>query len=308
MEQVFEKNWPKVNIHVTAYIHQLLNYRYHWHEDEYELDIVLSGMAEFVRGDEHFTLESGDLILINPGVGHASFSLVENTAAMVIRISREAFNRFLPFGKTYRFDDLTDSTFRKTVYCRKIRYYSTLLLQSISLQDAIADARARASLEMLTVEIAENVPSEIIAYQKEDLFHQQAMRVITSYMEEHYQEKVSLEDLAKLTQYNRTYISTIFRQTVGIRFYDYLTRIRITNALYELGDPTRTLTQIALDNGFPDLKNFNLKFRETIHVTPAQYRSVIQSRGQDFMVRARRFYSADDKLVHPVLERYADVF
>lgn len=308
MDPVYYKNWPTVRISVTAYLHQLKNYRYHWHESEYELDIVLTGRAQFVRGDQNFTLESGDMILINPGVGHASFSLIDDTSAMVIRITKEAFERFLELGKEYRFDFVTDSETRDTSLLRQIRYYSTLLLKSLQDDTVTSETKASASLELLTAGIADHAPFQIISRQREDLFHKEAIRVITSYLEEHYREKVSLDDLAKLTKYNRTYISTIFHKTVGIRFYDYLIRIRITNALYELADDTKTLTDVALDSGFPDLKNFSRKFRETIHVTPARYREVIRTMEGEFLVRNRRFYTPDDELVRPVLEEYLDVF
>lgn len=308
MEPIFQRTWAAVNISVTAYLHQLMNYRYHWHENEYELDIVLTGRAEFVRGDENFTLESGDIILINPGAGHASFSLVEGTSAMVIRISQQAFVRFLSLGQRYQFDYVTDFRTRDSVPARKIRYYGTLLLRSLQGTEVTAETKSRAALEMLSSVIVDQVPSRIIPYQKEDLFHQQAVRVITTYMEANYYRKITLDDLAHLTKYNRTYISTIFRDTVGIRFYDYLIRIRITNALYELADTSKTLTDVAMDNGFPDLKNFNKKFKEAIHITPARYRFVIQEFGGEFVVRKRHYYMPDDALVKPVLDGYEGVF
>lgn len=308
MEPIYTRTWEKVNISVTAYIHQLMNYRYHWHENEYELDIVLTGRAQFVRGDRNFTLKSGDMILVNPGVGHASFSLVENTYAMVIRISKQAVNRVLPLGKEFRFDFAVDEEVHDLPLSRKIRYYGALLLQSLGENSATGEIKSRASLELLCAAMIDEGTSEVIDCQREDLFHQQAIRVITSYMEEHYREKITLGDLSQLTQYNRTYISTIFRQTVGIRFYDYLIRIRITNALYDLADESKTLTDVAIDNGFPDLKNFNLKFREAIHVTPAQYREIIRTLGGEFVVRQRRYFAPDDPAVRPVLEAYREVF
>ena len=58
------------------------------------------------------------------------------------------------------------------------------------------------------------------------------MRLLLTYVEEHYAEKLALEDLADYAQYNRTYISTLFKQMVGINFHEYLTSsVRFQHAL-----------------------------------------------------------------------------
>ena len=46
--------------------------------------------------------------------------------------------------------------------------------------------------------------------------------------------RLSLEDLADYAQYNRTYVSTLFKQMVGINFHEYLTRVRFQHALNDL--------------------------------------------------------------------------
>ena len=53
---------------LTVYAHDLFNYRYHSHNSEYEIDIILQGKAEFCTGTELYELEEDDVIVINPGV------------------------------------------------------------------------------------------------------------------------------------------------------------------------------------------------------------------------------------------------
>ena len=47
---------------------------------------------------------------------------------------------------------------------------------------------------------------------------------------------------------------------MGIGFHEYLTRVRFQKATLDFGAPGKNLSQIALDNGFPDLKSFNQLF------------------------------------------------
>ena len=56
----------------SSWQNDVFNYRYHWHEDEYELNILLHGRQECCRGSENFHLDVDDVILVPPGVGHAS--------------------------------------------------------------------------------------------------------------------------------------------------------------------------------------------------------------------------------------------
>ena len=308
MDLIYQRKWEETGISVNSYVHQLKNYRYNWHEDEYELNVVLTGSAEFVRGNDYFTLEGGDMILINPGVGHASYSLMDKTAALVIHIPQEAFKPLLEQGQSYRFMYVTDYKSRNTSTARKLRYYATALLLALAKPDRLNIFRSRALVDLIAALLVDEVPRTIIPYHKEDELHRQAIRIMTSYMQEHFSEKITLDDLASLTRYNRTYISTLFKETLGIRFYDYLIRLRITHALYSLKDDSLTLTDVALDNGFPDLKNFNRKFREFMHISPSQYRAVIRSDPHGFLINQRRFYQPEDPLVSPILRSYLDIF
>lgn len=308
MDLIYQHAWTGTGITVNAYVHQLKNYRYNWHENEYELNIVLTGSAEFVRGNDYFTLECGDMILINPGTGHASYSLMDKTSALVIHMTAEVFQPLLEMGQSFRFMYVTDYKTRNTSTAQKLRYYATALLLALAKPDRLNIFRSRALVDLIAALLVDEVPRTIVPYHKEDALHKQAIRTMTGYMQEHYAEKITLDNLASLTQYNRTYISTLFKDTLGIRFYDYLIRLRITHALYSLKDDSLTLTDVALDNGFPDLKNFNRKFREFMHISPSQYRAVIRSDQGVFLINQRHFYLPEDPLVAPVLKDYLGVF
>ena len=138
--------------------------------------------------------------------------------------------------------------------------------------------------------------------------HQETVKRLIAYIEEHFREKISLEDLARFSQYNRTYVSTLFKQTIGINFYEYLTRVRFQNALLELAATSKNLTEIAIGNGFPDLKSFNARFREILHRTPAQYREQL-SPGRVFCasdagLQSRNYISLDDDFLRKKLGEY----
>lgn len=123
---------------------------------------------------------------------------------------------------------------------------------------------------------------------------------------DHYAEKLTLENLADYAQYNRTYISTLFKQIVGINFHEYLTRVRFQHALIDLALTTDSLTDIALRNGFADLKTFNARFRTTLQRTPAEYRAQLcPERVVGGM--QRKYLPCDDPLLQRKLREYLQV-
>lgn len=91
----YQLDWPRENLSVRCFVHDVFNYRYHWHEDEYELNILLHGRQECCRGSENFHLDVDDVILVPPGVGHASMGSQVDTIAFVLHFSASAFKPLL---------------------------------------------------------------------------------------------------------------------------------------------------------------------------------------------------------------------
>ena len=140
----------------------------------------------------------------------------------------------------------------------------------------------------------------------EDEQRRAAVRRLLAYVSDHYAEKLTLENLADYAQYNRTYISTLFKQIVGINFHEYLTRVRFQHALIDLALTTDSLTDIALRNGFADLKTFNARFRTTLQRTPAEYRAQLcPERVVGGM--QRKYLPCDDPLLQRKLREYLQV-
>ena len=95
---------------------------------------------------------------------------------------------------------------------------------------------------------------------------------ITEYIDYHYAQKISLDDLARMTCYNKTYLSNIFKKKTGITIFEYLRNVRMQHCLYELKHSNDTIVSIALNNGFANIQIFNRVFKEVYQMTPKQYR------------------------------------
>jgi len=96
---------------------------------------------------------------------------------------------------------------------------------------------------------------------------------IVSYIEQHYQEELTLQHISDRFHLSREYISRRFKQDLGENLSDYITRIRIEKAKLLLMNPQLRIVQIAEMVGYRDEKYFSKVFKKTTGLSPNQYRA-----------------------------------
>jgi AraC-like DNA-binding protein/ligand-binding sensor protein len=87
------------------------------------------------------------------------------------------------------------------------------------------------------------------------------------------QEGVSLTHVAKLVNVSANYFSELFHKTTGIRFVDYVARVRVEKAKVMLLKPEARISEVAFDVGFKSLSQFNRAFRKFAGQAPREYRA-----------------------------------
>lgn len=94
------------------------------------------------------------------------------------------------------------------------------------------------------------------------------------YLEQHFREQISLNDIANYLIMNPSYLSVLFRKATDINLMTYLQQIRIDEAKRLLITTTFSVTKIALSAGFGDLTHFYRVFRKFENCTPIQFRKL----------------------------------
>ncbi len=95
---------------------------------------------------------------------------------------------------------------------------------------------------------------------------------IILYANEHFFEKVSLDDVCNTVHIDKFYLCKIFKKETGITFFQYLNRVRLQNAEKLLKETNKSITQISLECGFSTIQYFNLAFSKTKGCSPSLYR------------------------------------
>ncbi|NYE03294.1 beta-xylosidase/AraC-like DNA-binding protein [Bacillus niacini] len=95
---------------------------------------------------------------------------------------------------------------------------------------------------------------------------------IIDYIEKNYDQMITLEGVAKEFFLSTGYLSRYFKKKMGMGFSRFLMNIRLTHSMKDLLYTTDSISQIAMNNGFPNTKSFSTFFKEVYGMTPHLYR------------------------------------
>ena len=97
------------------------------------------------------------------------------------------------------------------------------------------------------------------------------------YINLHYSERMSVEDVAQYIGKSNNYFSSHFKKGLGISFVDYLNLIRVNHAKRMLRQTDHMTYEIAEYVGYNDYKYFSTVFRRIVGVSPSEYRKGMDS-------------------------------
>lgn len=106
----------------------------------------------------------------------------------------------------------------------------------------------------------------------------ETIQAAVKYMEQHFREDISIEELSTRLHFNSTYFSRIFRKTLGISPSQYLSDLRISEAKRLLiRYPDYSVREVAEACGYNDPHYFSRLFKQTTGLNPTAFRESIQS-------------------------------
>lgn len=237
----------------------------HWHRS-IEIFAVLEGGLVFHIGDRTYPLSHGEFILVNSNEIHSVDSPKPNRT-VVLQIPLKTFeeyftgDQFILFTHDPKIQDeqITELiremyaayTGKKCGYEMKVKsqYYMLLYLLVTKYRELDASRDAVKRSKKLT-----------------------KLSAITNYIKENYTEELSLETLAEIFGYSPAYLSRMFQKYAGINYKSYLQGIRLEYAYRELIETNHTISNTALNNGFPNSKAFSKAFAEKYGRLPSEFR------------------------------------
>lgn len=100
-------------------------------------------------------------------------------------------------------------------------------------------------------------------------------RNVMEYVCEHYNQKLSLQSLAEQVGLSPQYLSKYFRKATNMCLTRYINLIRLEHSNKCLANRNMNINDVALSNGFPDVKTYVRTCKSVYGMTPSALRKAI---------------------------------
>ncbi|MFJ7979009.1 helix-turn-helix domain-containing protein [Lysinibacillus xylanilyticus] len=246
----------------------------HWHK-EIQFVYVKSGRVEYRVGADVFILEEGEGLFVNAsGLHEAKPFQIERATIFCINVnpvilgghkdSIFATKYVLPYITSNRlpYVKLSDQLAQKIEFLAKLLQEQAVFYELKVWRELLVIWETILSQSMLTEEILD--PAIIVQ-------HDRAKEML-DYLHAHYQEKISLENLAAHVFLSRAECSRFFKKMVGMTPFTYLLHYRLRKSMGLLRDSEQSITTIATTTGFSTVSYYIEKFKKYTGYSPHVYR------------------------------------
>lgn len=245
----------------------------HWHRG-IELSYTLDGrITDFMIAGKHFDTQMGQILVVNTQVIHSVDSTIKKgnktlsiifpfdyVANLYPEINHQEIDINYP-EKLNNDQKLAYSNLQGLLTQFYWLASSTQPLKNLKMQQIVDEVL----LERFT---KEKPPESEMGQRKVYVINR--LQFITQYVNNHYQEKLTLDSIAKKCNVSKEYLSRFFKKQMEITVDTYINNVRAQRAYFELKNTSHNLTQIAMNNGFSGVRTMNRAFDKLYGKTASQ--------------------------------------
>lgn len=127
-------------------------------------------------------------------------------------------------------------------------------------------------VEQTVSQAVDRLEGELVHRDMPDAEKTGAVETVRAYLEKHYNEVITRNDVEKLVHLNRDYINRKFKAATGYTLMEYIQYYRICMAKKLLRETKKTVSEICAEVGYDHPAYFSEIFRKRIGQAPLEYR------------------------------------
>lgn len=231
-----------------------------------ELFIITSGKGSLRLIDKTVPLDVNDVIIVNSNVEHTEISSEENPLEYIVM----GVQGLEAYSEENGEDGYSIVHFQSGA--ETILFYMQCLLKEIETKQPGYNTACQDLLEVVLLQLmrrSEFTITFLPAARKSST----ECAVVRRYIEHHFKENLTLDQLAGIAHVNKYYLAHSFTKEFGISPINYLLSCRIKESEYLLSETGLSLSQIAGMLGFSSPSYFSQSFRRICGISPSQYRA-----------------------------------
>ena len=263
------------NIHINKH-NRFCKYPLHSHTFT-EINYVYHGSVNEIVNGQHITLKQGDFLLMDAGTSHSIDALDKNDILVNNIIN----------NNTFSFESLIqiDRDYLKQVFLSNILSSNYLVFKAENTEDGLKTiANTMIEEYYFPSDFSKNILNHLskiffmLLYRNIDISSTNNnsdpdTRIIPTILKEimnNYQT-VNLIQLAEKYNYNKNYLSNLFKKNVGRTFSEVLIKKKLSESYKDIiAHPNKPIQQVILDHGFTNKTFFYKKFEAEYHIKPSK--------------------------------------
>ena len=221
-------------------------------QDKYRVNLVISGKGKFIMDAKEYEISQGDIFF---SLAHHKYKISGDNEFEYMYITfdgercRSLFERF-------------GVSSDQPVFCG----YSAL---TAFWQNAILKAES-SNMDLISEAVLLYTFGEMT--ERENTKEQKFVNDIVDLIEESFADgDFNLNTVANELGYNAKYISRVFKKEKQMNFSEYLTNVRLRNAVFLIEQGVTSIKNVAFLSGYKDAFYFSNVFKKNIGITPTEY-------------------------------------
>ena len=261
---------------------------WHWHDDA-QITLITEGEFLCQVGSEKIVMQPGEIIFFNSFALHQIMPVKKASGKLYSFIWRNELLGGMGESDVYKncIEPITASPLKYVYFGlshpmnRQLHASLRGIINFTLEQNRFYELRVLNQLTKIWLRICEYIErnvardqqalSDYLAKEKDE----EKIKMALAYIEEHYDEKITLEAIAKAAMTNRSELCKCFRRVLDTTPNEFLIRYRLDKALSLLENPELRVFDIAELTGFCSPSHFGTHFMKYMGCTPLQYRKTI---------------------------------
>ena len=251
---------------------------YHWH-DEIEIIYIKKGTLEVIIDDSHYSGKTGDIYVVNPRQIH-----MMETEDLGVEYYTVLFDmsliEFVNMDESEKyFSALKDEKLRLTTDIKTVGVYKDIIqiIEDMIELNSRCGKLYKMDTRIKVLELMRLLFAKLSEDRRNDdafIKNREVRKLILTYIEENYMEKISLYDIAQIAHMSEKYFSRFFKDNFGMTFVEYVNRVRLEKAAVLLKNTDDSVTEVAMQVGYANISYFIRSFKKAFGVSPHKFRSI----------------------------------
>ncbi|MEK8130591.1 AraC family transcriptional regulator [Paenibacillus filicis] len=252
----------------------------HWHHD-LEFILILEGSMDYFVDGEYYLLQQGEGIFVNSNRLHYGFSNQdEDCSFLVLLLNPSLLVRNTHIENKYIKPFLQDSNSDAIVFTEQVAWQSEALrlirrlYETCHHQEEGYEMLAITQFELLFLHLYTNT---VVKHGFQEAYSKDiaAMKKMIAYIQMHYAESISLQDISTAGAVCRSKCCRLFKHSLKKSPIAYLTDYRLQKSIELMTNNSLNITDISAACGFNSSNYFAELFKKIMGVSPTEYRKTM---------------------------------